>query len=50
MNTSKNKIEQQIKKQIEEREIAPTRDLWVEIENQTSMQIAAKNTLIPKNL
>ena len=45
MNTSKNKIEQQIKKQIEEREIAPTRDLWVEIENQTSMQIAAKQKI-----
>ena len=45
MNTSKIKIELQIKKQIEEREIAPTRDLWVEIENQTSMQIAAKQKI-----
>lgn len=35
MNTSKNNIEYQIKKQIEEREIAPSRDLWSEIEVQT---------------
>jgi len=35
MNTSKNNIEYQIKKQINEREIAPSRDLWSEIETQT---------------
>lgn len=35
MNTSKNNIEYQIKKQIDEREIAPSRDLWSEIETQT---------------
>ena len=35
MNTSKNNIEYQIKKQIEEREIAPSRDLWSEIESQS---------------
>jgi hypothetical protein len=35
MNTSKNNIEYQIKKQIDEREIAPSRDLWAEIETQT---------------
>jgi hypothetical protein len=35
MNTSKNNIEYQIKKQIDEREIAPSRDLWSEIESQT---------------
>ncbi|MCU7617332.1 hypothetical protein NZ698_08985 [Chryseobacterium sp. PBS4-4] len=35
MNTSKNNIEHQIKKQIDEREIAPSRDLWSEIETQT---------------
>jgi len=35
MNKSKNNIEHQIKKQIDEREIAPSRDLWSEIETQT---------------
>jgi hypothetical protein len=35
MKTSKNNIEYQIKKQIDEREIAPSRDLWAEIETQT---------------
>lgn len=35
MNTSKNNIEYQIKKQIDEREITPSRDLWSEIETQT---------------
>ena len=35
MNTSKKNIEYQIKKQIDEREIAPSRDLWAEIETQT---------------
>jgi len=35
MNTSKNNIEYQIKKQIQEREIAPSRDLWSEIESQS---------------
>ncbi|MDQ0476750.1 MULTISPECIES: hypothetical protein [Chryseobacterium] len=34
MNTSKYNIEQQIKKQIDEREITPSRDLWAEIEVQ----------------
>ncbi|KUJ57480.1 hypothetical protein [Chryseobacterium aquaticum] len=38
MNTSKNNIEYQIKKQINEREIAPSRDLWSEIETQTQTQ------------
>ncbi|WPO91275.1 hypothetical protein [Chryseobacterium sp. HR92] len=36
MKTSKDNIECQIKKQIEEREIAPSRDLWSEIEVQNS--------------
>ena len=36
MNTSKNNIEYQIKKQIDEREITPSRDLWSEIETQTN--------------
>lgn len=35
MNTSKNNLEYQIKKQINEREIVPSRDLWSEIETQT---------------
>lgn len=34
MNTAKNNIEYQIKKQIKEREVAPSRDLWSEIELQ----------------
>ena len=37
MNTSKNNLEYQIKKQIDEREIAPSRDLWSEIETQTQV-------------
>ncbi|AYN00988.1 hypothetical protein [Chryseobacterium sp. 3008163] len=37
MNTSKNNLEYQIKKQVEEREIAPSRDLWSEIEVQTQI-------------
>ena len=35
MNTSKNNFESQIKKQINERELAPSRDLWSEIETQS---------------
>lgn len=35
MNTIKNNFESQIKQQIEEREITPSRDLWSEIERQT---------------
>lgn len=34
MNTFRDNLEHQIKKQIEEREIAPSRDLWSEIEVQ----------------
>jgi hypothetical protein len=34
MNTFRDNLEHQIKKQIEEREIAPSRDLWSEIELQ----------------
>ena len=37
MNTSKNNLEYQIKKQIDEREITPSRDLWSEIETQTQV-------------
>ncbi|MBL7878572.1 MAG: hypothetical protein JNN23_01720 [Chryseobacterium gambrini] len=35
MNTTKNSIEHHIKKQISEREIAPSRNLWSEIETQS---------------
>ncbi|WP_312074925.1 hypothetical protein [Chryseobacterium sp.] len=34
MNTFNNSFENQIKKQIEEREIAPSRDLWADIQGQ----------------
>ena len=37
MNTSKNNLEYEIKKQIDEREMAPSRDLWSEIEMQTQI-------------
>ncbi|KUJ51943.1 hypothetical protein [Chryseobacterium sp. JAH] len=37
MNTSKNNLEYQIKKQIDEREITPSRNLWSEIETQTQV-------------
>ncbi len=36
MNTPKYNIEQEIKNQIDEREITPSRDLWAEIETQTA--------------
>lgn len=42
MKTVKNTIEYQIRKQIEEREITPTRDLWTEIENHTEKKISSK--------
>ncbi|WP_175620288.1 hypothetical protein [Chryseobacterium schmidteae] len=35
MNTFKNNLEYQIKKQINEREVSPSRDLWSEIQAQT---------------
>ncbi|MFY7814506.1 MAG: hypothetical protein ACOVRK_04865 [Chryseobacterium taeanense] len=38
MKTTKNTIEYQIRKQIEEREIAPSRNLWSEIESQTKIK------------
>ena len=38
MITPKYKLEQQIKKQIENREITPGRNLWAEIENQTGIK------------
>ncbi len=45
MNTPKYNIEHEIKKQIEEREIAPTRDLWSEIESQTSTPISGRTKI-----
>ena len=45
MNTPKYHIEHEIKKQIEERAIAPTRDLWSEIENQTSTPTSGKTRI-----
>lgn len=40
MNASKNNIEYQVKKQISEREIMPTRDLWSEIQAQKPAESA----------
>ncbi|QOW11211.1 hypothetical protein Q73A0000_13015 [Kaistella flava (ex Peng et al. 2021)] len=45
MNTQKYNIEQQIKKEIDEREITPTRDLWAEIESQTPTPTSSKSKL-----
>ena len=45
MNTPKYNIEHEIKKQIEEREITPTRDLWTEIESQTSAKTSVKTRI-----
>lgn len=45
MNTPKYNIEQEIKKQINEREINPTRDLWAEIETQTSTPASSKSKM-----
>ncbi len=43
MNTSKDNFEGQIKKQIGEREMAPSRDLWSEIEWQTGNSTPSKS-------
>lgn len=45
MKTSKDNIEFQIKKQIEEREIAPSRDLWSEIELQNNNNHRSKSKM-----
>ncbi|WP_374461314.1 hypothetical protein [Chryseobacterium taeanense] len=42
MKTSKNTIEYQIRKQIEEREITPSRNLWSEIEHHKEKKISSK--------
>lgn len=46
MKTVKNTIEYQIRKQIEEREITPARDLWSEIENHTEKKISSKTNWV----
>lgn len=43
MNTFKNNLEYQIKKQIDEREVAPSRDLWSEIQSQTENTSSRKS-------
>ena len=45
MSTPKYNFEKQIKKQIDEREINPSRDLWAEIESQTSTQTFKKSKI-----
>lgn len=45
MKTSKDNFEFQIKKQINEREIAPSRDLWAEIQAQTENSGSKKSNL-----
>ena len=45
MNTFKNNLEYQIKKQIEEREVTPSRDLWSEIQTQTENTSSKKSSL-----
>lgn len=45
MNTSKDNLEFQIKKRINEREITPSRDLWSEIELQNANNSHAKSRL-----
>ena len=45
MNTFKNNLEYQIKKQIDEREVVPSRDLWSEIQAQTENTSSKKSNL-----
>ena len=45
MNTFKNNLEYQIKKQIDEREVTPSRDLWSEIQAQTENTSSKKTNL-----
>lgn len=45
MNTSKNNFEYQIKKQIDEREVVPSRDLWTEIQAQTENTRSKKSNM-----
>lgn len=43
MNSFNNNFEKQFKKQIDEREIAPSRDLWAEIQAQTENSVSGKS-------
>lgn len=45
MKTSKDNFEFQIKKQIEEREVTPSRDLWAEIQAQTENSGSKKSSV-----
>ncbi len=45
MNKSKDHLEFQIKKQIREREVTPSRDLWTEIEFQNAMNSQPKSKI-----
>ncbi|MCD0478647.1 hypothetical protein LPB90_09265 [Chryseobacterium sp. LC2016-29] len=45
MNTFKNNLEYQIKKQIDDREVTPSRDLWSEIQAQTENTSSKKTNL-----
>ncbi len=45
MNTFKNNLEYQIKKQIDERKVTPSRDLWSEIQSQTENTSSKKSSL-----
>ncbi len=45
MNTFKNNLEYQIKKQIDERVVTPSRDLWSEIQTQTENTSSKKSSL-----
>ena len=45
MNSFNNNFEKQLKKQIDEREIAPSRDLWAEIQIQTENASPTKSKL-----
>jgi len=45
MKTSKDNFEFQIKKQIEEREVTPSRDLWAEIQTQTENTHSKKSNV-----
>lgn len=45
MNMFKNNLEYQIKKQIDEREVTPSRDLWSEIQSQTENTSSKKSSL-----
>lgn len=47
MNSYKNNLDHQIKKQISGREISPSRDLWSEIQAQTESSYSKKSNLNP---